>query len=133
MGGPGSDLHLRSLELAAEDRLDEGLKTQEERLDLGHALLLEEIDALLDLDAHLPRDLAEMEAEARVADVPEADEKVEGVAERRRAHGPEAQHPVAHSLKAGPEGEAPSRRSDGVHVSALTELLTDGDLLTERG
>ena len=87
----------------------------------------------MDLDAHLPHDFPEMEAEARVADVPEADEQLESVAERRRAHGAEAQHPVAHGPEASAEGEAPPRRSDGVHVPVLTELLTEGDLLAERG
>src|SRR5262245_61226387 len=133
MGGPGRDLHLRSLELAAEDRLDERLEAQEERLDLGHALFLEEIDPLVELDAHLPSDVPEMEAEARIADVPVAHEKLEGVAERRRAHGAEAQRPVGSGPEAGADGEGPSRRSDGVHVPVLTELLTEGDLLAERG
>src|SRR5262245_34645244 len=133
MGGAGRDLHLRSLELAAEDRLEERLEAQEERLDLGHALLLEEIDPLVELDAHLPPDAPQIEAEARVADVPVANEKLEGIAERRRAHCAEAQRAVGSGPEAGADGEGPPRRSDGVHVPALTELLTEGDLLAERG
>src|SRR5262245_14431619 len=107
MGGPGRDLHRRSLELVAEDRLDERLEAQKEGLDQGHALLLEEIDPFVDLDAHVPPDLPEMETEARVADVPVANEELEGVAERRGAHGAEAQHPVGNSLEADAEGDAP--------------------------
>ena len=133
MRGPGRDLHLRSLRLAAQDRLDERLETQEEALDQGYALLLEEIDPLADLDAHHPPDLPEMEAEARVADVPVANQELERVAERWRAHGAEAQHSVENRLEAGAEGEPPSRRRDGVHVPALAELLTESDLLAEGG
>src|SRR5262245_13477430 len=129
MGGPGGDLHLRSFEFAAEDRLDELLEAQQEGLDHGHALLLEEVDPLVDLDANLSADVPKMEAEARVADVPVADEKLQGLAERRRAHGAEAQHPVGSGSEAGAKGEAPPRRSDDVHVPNLTELLPEGDLL----
>src|SRR5262249_61691051 len=74
-----------------------------------------------------------MEAEARVADVPVTNEKLEGVAERWSAHGAEAQRAVGSGAEAGAEGEGPSRRSDGVRVPGLTELLTEGDLLAERG
>src|SRR4029450_1157754 len=102
-------------------------------LDLGHALLLEEIDPLVELDARIPPDVPEMEAEARVADVPVANEKLEGVAERRRADGAEAKHPVGGGPETSAEGEGPPRRGDGVHVPVLSELLTEGDLLAERG
>src|SRR5262249_31914947 len=133
MSGPGRHLHLRALELVAEDRLDERLEAQEEGLDQGHALLLQQIDPLVDLDADLPPDVPEIEAEARVADVPVANEKLEGVAERWSAHGAEAQRAVGSGAEAGAEGEGPSRRSDGVRVPGLTELLTEGDLLAQRG
>src|SRR5262249_18005565 len=71
----------------------------------------------------------EMEAEARVADVPVANEKLEGVAQRRRTHGAEAQRPVGSGPEARADGASPPRRSDGVHVPVLTELLTEGDVL----
>src|SRR5262249_13451396 len=105
----------------------------DEGLDLGRALLLEEIDPLVDLDVDLPPDVPEMKAEARVADVPVANEKLEGIAQRRRAHGAEAQRPVGRGPEASADGEGPPRRSDGVHVPVLTELLPEGRLLPERG
>ena len=77
----------------------------------------------MDLDAYVPSALPEMEAAGRIADLPVAHEKLEGVAKPRRAHGAEAERPVARGIEASAEGEAPPRRSDGVHIPDLTELL----------
>src|SRR5262249_57561158 len=79
MRGPGRDLHLRSLRLAAQDRLDERLETQEEALDQGYALLLEEIDPLADLDAHHPPDLPELEAQPPSPPLPAPNHTLEPV------------------------------------------------------